>query len=112
MNEVNDKVRIRRAFIGLRKMGWFARQNFYCCMTCGCAAVPESYKNKYVFYHRQDAEHIEKNGNIGKYGLYLCHGEGGNTKEIIKVLRKNGLKVRWNGDMDKRICVGHKKIKE
>lgn len=91
---MNDRDKIRAAFKELRKMGWFARQSFWCCQGCGCNAVPEKYKNKFVFYHRQDAEHI-RGGNIDKYGVYLTHGEGGNTTEILEILNKHGLNIEW-----------------
>lgn len=110
MNEyINDKIRIRNAFKELRRLGWFARMNFWCCQTCGCAAVPDKAKNKFVFYHKQDAEAINKNtGNINGHGMYMTHGEGGNGTEIMEVLNKHGLSVTWNGNNDTRILVAHK----
>lgn len=106
---MNDRARIRKAFNELGKMGWFARQNWKCCQTCGCAEVPESYNNKFVFYHAQDAEAInDDNGDLCKDGMYLTHGEGGNGTEIVKVLNKHGLKAKWNGNNDTRILVKHK----
>jgi hypothetical protein len=105
---MNDRARIRMAFNELRETGWFARMNFFCCQTCGCAAVPESYNNKFVFYHAQDAESINDNGDLDEHGMYLSHGEGGNGTEIMEILNKHGLNVEWNGNNDTRILVKHK----
>jgi hypothetical protein len=105
---MNDRARIRMAFNELRKTGWFARMNFHCCQTCGCYAVPKSYNNKFVFYHRQDAEAINDNGDLNEDGMYMTHGEGGNGTEIMEVLNKHGLNVEWNGNNDTRILVKHK----
>jgi hypothetical protein len=106
---MNDRAKIRKAFDELRKLGWFARQSFCDCQTCGCAEVPESYNNKFVFYHQQDAEAINiDDGNICKDGMYLTHGEGGSGREIVKALKAHGLKASWNGNNDTRILVQHK----
>ena len=48
MNTMNDRKRISLAFKELRKRGWFARMNFWCCQTCGCSAVPKEYKDKFA----------------------------------------------------------------
>lgn len=103
---MNDKAKIRSAFKELRKLGWFARMNFWCCQNCGCSAVPKKFNDKFTFYHNQDAESIDEYGNI-KDGMYLTHGEGGDANEIVNTLRKHGLKVTWNGDNNTRILVEH-----
>lgn len=118
MDNKTDKEKIRNAFKDLRKQGYFARMNFWCCQSCGCAAVPEKYKDKFVFYHNQDAEALGYDGNIGgknrrfrrfdsKAVLYLTHGEGGDGREICETLKNQGLDVEWDGDMGKRIMVKH-----
>jgi len=105
---MTDTERIRNTFRELRNMGWFARMRFLCCQSCGCAAVPTKYNNKYVFYHAQDAKAIQKDGNIGMHGMYMSHGEGGNTIEILDVLHRHGLNIEWDGSMDTRILVKHR----
>jgi len=97
---MNDKTIINKAFRKLRKMGYFARQSFWCCQTCVWGAVPEG-SDKVVFYHTQDAESI-KTGNI-KGGLYLAWS--GNGHEISEVFTKLGFKVEWNGTRCQRICI-------
>ena len=110
---MTDSEKITKAFKALRKKGWFARKNFWCCQTCGCAAVPHEYFNKFVFYHNQDAEALKEiwgkkcRGNISDGGLYLTHGEGGNGKEICNALVNAGLTVEWDESNDTRILVKH-----
>ena len=55
-----DKLSI--AFQKLEQAGYFARQNFWCCQTCGWDAVPDSHANKAVFYHHQDNEQLVEGG--------------------------------------------------
>jgi hypothetical protein len=97
-----DKELLNDAFKKLRKQGYFARQNFWCCQTCACAAIPKAKENKYVFYHNQDNESI-KNGNIDKGGMYLAWS--GNGKQIVDIIRATGLNVTWNGKETTRICI-------
>jgi hypothetical protein len=104
---MTDREKISKAFKELRKLGYFARMNFWCCQSCGCAAVPESYFNKFVFYHSQDNESIV-DGNIGEHGMYMTHGEGGDGHQIVSILNKHELKATWDGDNDTRIFVQHK----
>lgn len=104
---MNDKQLIAKAFRELRKRGWFARCNFWCCQSCGCNAVPDSAKNKFVFYHNQDNASLI-DGNIKESGMYMSHGEGGNGFEIVAILNKYGLDADWDGDNSKRIIVKHK----
>jgi len=122
--ETNDRDKIAGAFRELRKSGWFARMNFWCCQSCGCAAVPKSCKDKFVFYHKQDAESFGIDGNIGgelggerysdwrgrnkKDSMYMSHGEGGDANEIVAILNKHGLYATWDGSNGTRIMVKHK----
>lgn len=90
------KSKINKGFRALRKAGYTAKQNFMCCQNCGCAALYDNESEKYVFYHKQDAEYLKKNGNV-----YLAHR--GNGEEIVKILRDSGLIVEWDGDDSHRI---------
>ena len=51
------KAKLTVAFRALRRAGYFARQRWQCCMSCGFAAVPEG-KDKVVFYHAQDSQRM------------------------------------------------------
>jgi hypothetical protein len=93
METIKDK--INKAFRALRKAGYVAHQNWQCCQSCGCAALPDGCK-KYVFYHSQDADNLRKRGSVH----LAWDGDG---TEIATILQKNGLKVNWNGSRDKRM---------
>ena len=97
-SEMTRDERINNAFKELRKLGYFARQNFMCCQTCGWAEVPDDKANRAVFYHRQDTEHFNRNGE-----LYLAWDGDGN--EIIKTFQSVGLTTEWDGSSDTRIKV-------
>ena len=85
------------AFKDLRKLGYFARQNFMCCQTCGWDAVPEG-REKVVFYHAQDKATLDKRG-------YCYLAWSGNGNEIVATLRNRGLTAEWNGTDGNRIKV-------
>lgn len=90
---------IEPAFKALRKLGYFAAQDFYCCQSCGWAAIPEGQDEKAVFYHEQDAEHL-KRGSV-------CLAWSGNGSEIVKTLKENidhsFVKIIWDGSDFTRI---------
>jgi hypothetical protein len=94
MKKVN---RLTKAFSILRKKGWFAKQNFWCCQSCGFAAIPEGTTNC-VFYHNQDKTRLNENNST-----YLSYD--GNTTELVEVLKNVGLEVEWDGNTNKRILV-------
>jgi hypothetical protein len=92
--------RITSAFRDLRKAGYFAKQNFWCCQTCGWSAIPVEEK-KVVFYHLQDGASIKKGILIKP--LYLAWAGDGN--EIVNILAKYGLQTEWDGSTDTRIAI-------
>ncbi len=91
--------KIEPAFEQLRKVGYFAEQDFMCCQSCGWASVPEEQEDKAVFYHEQDKENLE----FGSVMLAWC----GNGSEIVNILSEhiNGfsVKVNWDGLDSSRI---------
>lgn len=89
---------LTKAFKELRKEGYFARQNWKCCQTCGWAAISDEQAKHAVFYHAQDARDLrEKN---------YCHlAWEGDGKKIVKILKSNGLNVKWSGNKEQRIRV-------
>lgn len=118
-----DCDRLDKAFNEMEANGIVARQNFTCCQTCGHAEIWEEVDqvrqdmeqaeqpvapSGYVFYHMQDTEMAVEDGT-----LYLAFGATENAddaairvaQQISEILRKNGLKVNWNGSLDKRICL-------
>lgn len=93
-----DNKRLNAAFRKLRKAGYFAKQNFWCCQSCGWAAMTDEQRNKAVFYHAQDND-SKKEGRP----FHLAWSGDGN--EICNILRGEGITVEWEGSPDKRICV-------
>lgn len=93
------KEKISKSFAQLRKMGYFARMNFWCCSTCAWADVPEEKSDKVIFYHNQDNDSLKESGST-----YLAWASP-NPQEIIDVLKNNGLTVEWDGKSGTRILV-------
>ena len=96
MNSPDTK--LTTAFRRLRKLGYFAKQNWKCCQGCGCAAIPKDRSEKYVFYHSQDKEQLVEYG-----ACYLSWD--GDANEIVNVLELAGLIVEWEGTDNTRILV-------
>lgn len=89
---------LTKGFRELRKHGYFARQNFMCCQSCGWAEVPDGRGDKVVFYHQQDNERKVKNESF-----HLAWS--GDGHEIQRILESCGVKTKWDGDNKKRIEV-------
>jgi hypothetical protein len=90
--------KLTNAFKDLRKQGYFARQNFWCCQSCGWAAIPDGESDRAVFYHNQDNDSKRK-------GESFCLAWSGDGNLICEILRKHGIEVEWNGDSGRRIEV-------
>jgi hypothetical protein len=90
---------IEPAFEALRKLGYFEKQNYMCCQSCGWASISEEQEEKAVFYHEQDTEHLG-------YGS-VCLAWSGNGSEIVKTLKENieysFVKIIWDGSDSTRI---------
>lgn len=106
--------RLRRAFAGLRRRGFFARLSWQCCQSCGNAALPEQYNGRrdysVAFCHRQDMEHAREDGAI-----YVAFGARVNSsampveereqqererevgRAIVEEAARAGLYVEWDG---------------
>ena len=93
-----DKSKLTKAFKELRKQGYFARQNFWCCQSCAWADMTDEQADKAVFYHAQDNDNLKENGS--------CHlAWSGDGKLIVDILEKNGIEVDWDGSDNKRIGI-------
>ena len=86
------------AFTALRKKGYFAKQNFWCCQTCAWAGVPNDKVDKAVFYHNQDNDRKRQ-------GVSFHLGWSGDGKEICDTFKEHGVETDWDGDGNKRILV-------
>lgn len=98
---MTTKEKINKGFAELRKAGYFAKQKWLCCQSCGWAAVPEG-NDKVVFYHDQDADAVNKDGSLNS-PLYLAWM--GNADEIISIMGSCGLNMDWDRSDDSRIRV-------
>lgn len=101
MADLTDK--LTAAFRELRKRGFFARRNFWCCQSCGWSAVPATNRLGHpfagvVFYHAQDAEQLEKSGEC-----YLAWS--GDGHQIVRILNQFGINTEWDGEKATRILV-------
>jgi hypothetical protein len=54
------RTNLTKAFAELRKNGYFAKQNFLCCQSCGWAALSDEEAKNAVFYHNQDYRDLKK----------------------------------------------------
>jgi hypothetical protein len=101
---MNTKEKVNQAFKLLRKAGYIAKQDFWCCQSCGWAAIHKDYPDaeKIVFYHNQDNEAWNKDKELD-HPLYLAWaGDGG---EIVNIIKSVGLSVEWDGSKDNRIMI-------
>lgn len=97
---IADKARqkIEKAFMSLRRGGYIAEADHWCCQSCGVSVIPDEYEDKYVFFHDQDAENLYETGS--------CHlSFAGDGNLIISHMKAAGLDVVWDGDMGKRIKI-------
>lgn len=100
---MTTKDKVNKAFRLLRKAGYFAQQDYWCCQSCAWNAVPEdSYDSgKVVFYHHQDND-AWKGKELGKR-LYLAWAGDGN--EIVRIIQSVGLATEWDGTENNRIQI-------
>lgn len=112
-----DCDRLDGAFEHLQERGIIARQNYWCCQTCGTSAIHGEMDaaardgapvRGYVYYHEQDTERAAEGG-----GLMLAFGSVQDSDaariaiahEIVQALRSAGLEPEWDGDIARRIGV-------
>ena len=112
-----DNDRLDAAFRDLEdNHGILARQDYWCCQTCGNAAISDEMAKTrtkkrpgalgYVYFHNQDTESAVNNA-----GLYLAYGSADELdvrtravgRVIVSVLRDHGLAPSWDGDIGERI---------
>lgn len=106
--------KLTKAFREMAKAGLLARQNFWCCMGCGCNGMSQLAKEikpkplGFVFYHNQDNDHRRKGEPF-----YLCFGRFKGEKSVsFKVaeivcncLEAHDVDYEWDGDTDTRIKI-------
>ncbi|WP_454163251.1 DUF6891 domain-containing protein [Gordonia iterans] len=120
-----------RGFTELADHGIVARADFTCCGTCGSSEIFAERDDTrewrgYVFFHTQDTDSIfEERSTYLNYGAFLPaffteHDWGAMTDTqreencarvtvglmndvVLPVLRRHGVGIEWNGDLDTRI---------
>jgi hypothetical protein len=112
-----DCDRLDDAFAKLDARGIVARQNFTCCQNCGHAEIWGEIEQRaptlppargYAFYHWQDTESA-----VDGHGVFLAYGATAEGevhgmsigREIVEVLRAEGLNASWDGSLKARILV-------
>ncbi len=125
--EMNNKLNL--AFKQMKKEKIYAVRDLECCQTCGGAEIvgratddgnPKGFIG-YCFYHAQDAEMLDKTGEVYlAYGTLIdCMIDKASkwlenqlsvitAKKIVEILQANGLEVVWDGDNGHRILVRNK----
>jgi hypothetical protein len=97
------RTNLTKAFAELRKNGYFAKQNFLCCQSCGWAALSDEEAKNAVFYHNQDHQDFKKGSD-----LYLAWAGDGDY--IAETLIKFGMHIDWDGTPNTRIVVRNSSI--
>jgi hypothetical protein len=93
--------KVDEAFELLKKSGYFAEQDYYCCQTCAWSSIPDELCDKVVFYHSQDNDAWR--GDELKDILHLAWN--GDSEEIVGILRSVGLSVSHDGEESTRIKI-------
>ena len=93
--------RLAVAFRNLRKAGYLAKRNFWCCGSCGVSAIERNYpkyQNRYVFASKQSESDLRNRGvlRVDWAGLGV---------EIVRLIEEAGLVVEWSGNSEQRICI-------
>ena len=92
---------LSQGFAELRKNGYFAKQNFWCCNSCAWDAMTSDEAQKAVFYHSQEAASYRKTGDV-----YLAWN--GNGHEIVNTFLRLGMRpedVEWDGTPNRKILL-------
>lgn len=116
--------RLSCAFKQMRKQGLFARQNCFCCSSCGGAAIANALEffggsgekqpcMGACFYHKQDnARKIKGEDFYVTYGQIFSQKLGAVGLPsvevgalVVKALSEAGVKSEWNGDAKVRIKI-------
>jgi hypothetical protein len=112
-----DCDRLDAAFDELNARGILARHHWWCCQTCGRAAMPEERARAialgrpargYAFYHVQDTE-AAADGR----GIYLAYSsfedrpkaEVAIAEEVVALLRAYDFVPEWDGKASSRVHV-------
>lgn len=112
------KPMVNKLFKALRQAGLIAKQNFWCCSTCACAAIPREKgadtAKGYAFYHKQGMASFVEEGS-----LYLHFGameREQDSMEIANILKTKldelSIPYEWEGSPDKCFLIAVKPTSE
>lgn len=92
---------LTKAFKELRKKDYLAERSYACCRSCANANIPDEYENLCVFTVDYDEKELKDTNSC-----YLSwSAPEDNPKEIIKELKKVGIKVKWNNNSNTRLFI-------
>lgn len=114
MNKKQATKALEQAFINLRKNGYIALHKYWCCQSCGFAALEGRINRRMeggdfikgaMFYHQQDHERAVSEGYL--MISYDGHMESqvATGKALVAALEKEGLQVEWDGSPGTRVKV-------
>ena len=118
LQEIND------VLVGLMKTeGYFTypMDDYPCCQSCGCYAVPESYGDNFVFFNLQTYDScfdtgasFDDDGELGErvisngarliQPLHLTWGEGVDVEVVRKAFAAKNMRVT-GGDLSQKLVV-------
>lgn len=106
-SQISDKKVFNQMFKSLRKVGFIARQNYWCCQSCAWSAISDDYPHatddsNIVFYHNQDADSFDRDGYLTSTIYLAWQGDGNKIKEMAEMF---GYTVDWNGTENQRIGI-------
>lgn len=84
---------LTKAFKELRTLGYLAERRLGDCRSCAMCEIPEDKDNLHVYTTDQTEDNFKKIGS----GYLMWSAPEDNAKEIVKILKKNGVKASWNG---------------
>lgn len=91
------KSKINKFFDEMKKLGYTAKQNFWCCQSCAWNALSDKDCKRVVFYHNQDKDDIPSG--------QLFISWNGTGKTIVDCAKSCGLVVVWNRRKNTRILL-------
>lgn len=123
LTQFKDKINF--SFKVLRATGIQAKSNFSCCNSCATFELCDNRKDSeklqkkykgFCFYHQQEASSLKRLADVSEdLSVLLNFGsfeddkisDAEVAKSIIDVLKNQGLKVTWNGDVSQKILVAN-----
>ena len=103
VDEMVDNKRLSSAFSTLRKEGFVAKENFWCCKYCAWEHLKDFPNNtNIVFYSKSESSMAFSSKEIKNI---LNLNWRGDANRIIEVLNENGFDVTWDNDSNSCIQI-------